>query len=213
LGLYLRLSLQQMKDREFERSIQTVRHFILHPSTFILAMAALLAPAIALSQQYPTKPIRLVVPLAPGGNLDIVARALAQTMSESLKQSVVVENRPGASSLVGTQAVAKSAADGYTLLAIANTFATVPSLMANAGYDPLKDFTGVSLTCLVPMVMVVTPTLPVRTVKDLVQLAKVLSKRGFVVLVFGCFHSFSDHHYSALANSVLTVIKIYRILT
>ena len=135
-------------------------------------MAALLAPAIAPAQQYPSKPIRLVVPLAPGGNVDIVARALAQAMSESLKQSVVVENRPGASSLVGTQAVAKSAADGYMLLAIANTFATVPSLMANPGYDPLKDFTGVSLTCLVPMVLVVTPTLPVRTVKDLVQLAK-----------------------------------------
>ena len=146
--------------------------FIPHPSSFILSVAALLAPATAVAQSYPMKPVRLVVPLAPGGNLDIVARALAQTMSESLKQSVVVENRPGASSLVGTQLVAKAPADGYTLLAMANTFATVPSLMANAGYDPLKDFTGVSLTCLVPMVMVVTPTLPVRTVKDLVQLAK-----------------------------------------
>jgi len=154
------------------RCAGTFFEFPAHPSAFLLAVAGALAPATAPAQQYPNKPVRLVVPLAPGGNLDIVARALAQAMSESLKQSIVVENRPGASSLVGTQLVAKAPADGYTLLVMANTFATVPSLMANAGYDPLKDFTGVSLTCLVPMVMVVTPTLPVRTVKDLVQLAR-----------------------------------------
>jgi tripartite-type tricarboxylate transporter receptor subunit TctC len=112
------------------------------------------------------------VPLAPGGNVDIVARALAQSVGESTGVQVIVENRPGASSLVGTQLVAKSAPDGYTVLAMANTFATVPSLMSNPGYDPLKDFQGVSLTCLVPMVLVANPSLPVRTVKDLVQLAK-----------------------------------------
>jgi tripartite-type tricarboxylate transporter receptor subunit TctC len=147
-------------------------HFLLPLSAFLLAVAIALAPAAALSQQFPTKPVRLIVPLAPGGNVDIVARALAQTMSESLKQSVVVENRPGASSLVGTQLVAKAAPDGYTLLAMANTFAVAPSLIANPGYDALKDFSGVSLTCLVPMVMVVTPSLPVRNVRELVQLAK-----------------------------------------
>src|SRR6185503_2312461 len=117
-------------------------------------------------------PIRLIVPLAPGGNLDIVARAVAQSVGETIGQQVIVENRPGASSLVGTQVVAKSAADGYTVLAIANTFATVPSLITSPGYDPLKDFNGVSLTCLVPMVLVVNPSLPVRSVKDLVDLAK-----------------------------------------
>ena len=122
--------------------------------------------------QYPTRPIRLIVPLAPGGNLDIVARAVAQSVGETIGQQVIVENRPGASSLVGTQVVAKSAADGYTVLAIANTFATVPSLITSPGYDPLKDFNGVSLTCLVPMVLVVNPSLPVRSVKDLVDLAK-----------------------------------------
>ena len=141
-------------------------------SRLVLAAIALLVAASAMAQQYPTRAIRLVVPLAPGGNVDIVARALAQSIGESTGQQVIVENRPGASSLVGTQFVAKAAPDGYTVLAMANTFATVPSLMANAGYDPLKDFAGVSLTCLVPMVLVVNPSLPVRTVKDLVQLAK-----------------------------------------
>lgn len=128
--------------------------------------------AHAQSGGYPTRPVRLIVPLAPGGNADIVARAVAQQLGESLGQQMIVENRPGASAIVGTQFVAKSQPDGYTLLAIANTFAVVPSLVANPGYDALKDFTGVSLTCLVPQVLVVNPALPVRSVKDLVALAK-----------------------------------------
>jgi tripartite-type tricarboxylate transporter receptor subunit TctC len=121
---------------------------------------------------YPVKPVRIVVPLAPGGNLDVVARAVAQQLTEYLGQQVLVENRPGSSSLVGTQFVAKSPADGYTLLAMANTFATVPLVVANPGYDPLKDFAAISLTCLVPQVLVVNPSLPVRTVKELIALGK-----------------------------------------
>jgi tripartite-type tricarboxylate transporter receptor subunit TctC len=108
----------------------------------------------------------------PGGNLDIVTRAVAQRLGEGLGQQVIVENRPGASSLVGTQFVAKSAPDGYTLLSMANTFAVVPSLVANPGYDPLKDFTAVSQTCLVPQVFVVNPALPARSLKELIALAK-----------------------------------------
>jgi len=124
------------------------------------------------AQGYPTKPVRIVVPLVPGGNLDIVARAVAQRLGEGLGQQIIVENRPGASSLVGTQYVAKSATDGYTLLAMANTFTAVPAVIANPGYDPIKDFTGVSMTCIVAQVLVVTPTLPVKTIRELVALAK-----------------------------------------
>src|SRR5687767_1158940 len=87
---------------------------------------ALCATAAHAQAPYPAKPIRLVVPLAPGGNVDIVARALGSVMSESMGQQIIIENRPGASSLVGTQFVAKAPADGYTLLAVANTFAMVP---------------------------------------------------------------------------------------
>lgn len=123
-------------------------------------------------QTYPAKPVRIVVPLVPGGNLDIVARAVAQRLGEGLGQQIVVENRPGASSLVGTQFVAKSAPDGYTLLAMANTFTAVPAVIANPGYDPVKDFTGVTLTCKVAQVLVVNPSLPVKSVKDLVALAR-----------------------------------------
>src|SRR5467141_9270 len=121
---------------------------------------------------YPHRAIRIVAPLAAGGNVDIVARTLADQVSKSLGQPVLVENRPGASSLVGTQFVAKSAADGYTVLAVANTFATVPLIVASPGYDPLKDFTGITLTCLVPQVLVVNPAFPAQSVRDLVALAK-----------------------------------------
>ncbi len=121
---------------------------------------------------YPARPVRIVVPFAPGGNVDIVARSIAQRLTETLGQQVIVDNRPGASGLVGTQLVAKAPADGYTLLAMANTFAVVPSIVANPGYDPFKDFTGVTMTCLVPQVLVVNPALPVRSVKELVALAK-----------------------------------------
>jgi tripartite-type tricarboxylate transporter receptor subunit TctC len=125
-----------------------------------------------MAQGYPAKPVRVIVPLVPGGNLDIVARAVAQRLGEGLGQQVIVENRPGASSLVGTQFVAKSAPDGYTLLAMANTFASVPAVIANPGYDPVKDFTGVTMTCKVPQMLVINPALPVKSVRELVALAK-----------------------------------------
>jgi tripartite-type tricarboxylate transporter receptor subunit TctC len=140
--------------------------------TAFCIIAATLLTAGVHAQTYPSKPVRIVVPLAPGGNVDIVARSLAQYLGDSMGHQVIVENRPGASSLVGTQLVAKAAPDGYTLLAIANTFAMVPSIVTNPGYDPLKDFAPITLTCLVPQVLVVNPALPVKTVKELIALAK-----------------------------------------
>jgi len=137
-------------------------------------LAAFLGAA-ALAQSaadYPSRPIRIVVPLAAGGNVDIVARTLAEPLAKSLGQPVVVENRPGASSLVGTQFVAKSAPDGHTLLAMANTFATVPLIVPDPGYDPLKDFAGVTQTCLVPQVLIVNPALPAHSVRELIALAR-----------------------------------------
>lgn len=142
----------------------------------ILAAAAAIAgfyTAGALAQgTYPIKAVRIIVPFSPGGNVDLVARALAPSLSVALGQQVIVDNRPGASGIPGTQMVARAAPDGYTVLAMANTFAVVPSLIANPGYDPLKDFAAISLTCLVPQVLVVTPALPVKSVKDLVALAR-----------------------------------------
>ena len=176
---------------------------------FVVAAVTVAIPAAGVQAQggYPAKPVRIIVPLAPGGNVDIVARTLAQQLTDSMGQQIIVENRPGASSLVGTQLVAKAPPDGYTLLAVANTFAMVPSIIANPGYDPLKDFSAITLTCLVPQVLVVTPTLPVRTTKDLIALAK--SKPG--ELAFGTSGAGSTGHIAAELLSLQSGIKMLHV--
>ena len=188
----------------------------------ILSLAAVLAASITTwlpglshaqlaaagaGQSYPTRPIRIVVPLVAGGNLDIVTRAIAGPLGEAFGQQVIVENRPGASSLVGTQFVAKAPADGYTVLSIANTFATVPSLIKNPGYDALKDFAGVTQTALVPQVLVVTPTLPVRSARDLIVLAK--SRPG--QLAYGTSGAGSTGHIAAELFSLQAAIKMLHV--
>ena len=136
-------------------------------------LAALLVSAsAALAQGYPVKPLRLIVPLVPGGNQDIMARAVAEEISKGLGQQIVVENRPGQSAIIGTVAVAKSPPDGYTLLSVSNTFARVPVVVKSAGYEAAADFTGVSLICRIPQLLVVNPSLPARSVQELVALAK-----------------------------------------
>jgi tripartite-type tricarboxylate transporter receptor subunit TctC len=124
------------------------------------------------SAPYPVKLIRIVNPVAPGGNQDIIARAYADQMTRGFGQPVVVESRPGSSATVGTRFVKGAPPDGYTLLAISNTFARVPGVMADPGYDPLKDFAAISMTGDVPLVLVVNPALPVKTVQELIALAK-----------------------------------------
>jgi tripartite-type tricarboxylate transporter receptor subunit TctC len=126
----------------------------------------------AIAQSYPAKPVRIIVPFAAGGNLDIVIRLVAQRMSESLGQQVIVENRAGASGLVGVRTVASAPADGYTLLALSNTFTAAPSLITTAGYDPLRNFVGISLVARIPQLLVVNPALPVKSLKELIALAK-----------------------------------------
>jgi tripartite-type tricarboxylate transporter receptor subunit TctC len=116
----------------------------------VLFCVYLLSPTLVIGEEfknYPNRPIKIIVPLAPGGNLDIVARAIAEPLSKALGQQVVVENKPGASSLLGTITVAKSPPDGYTLLAISTTFITAPLLIKEAGYSPLKDFAPITETC------------------------------------------------------------------
>lgn len=138
----------------------------------VMLCCAALAPAWGQGVPYPTKLVRVINPVAPGGNQDVVARAIAGQIARGLGQQVIVESRPGLSAVVGTRYVKSSTADGYTLLAMSNTFVRVPAIMADPGYDPLKDFAPVSQTCDVPLVLVVNPALPVKTVQELVQLAK-----------------------------------------
>ncbi len=121
---------------------------------------------------YPVKLVRIVNPVAPGGNQDTIARAIADQLTRSFGQPVVIESRPASSAIVGTRYVKSAPPDGYTLLCISNTFVRVPALMADPGYDPLKDFAAISLTGEVPLVFVVNPALPVKTVREFIALAK-----------------------------------------
>ena len=138
----------------------------LFPFLFSLGCAGVVA-----AQPYPSKPVRLVVPLAPGGPSDILARAMAQKLTEGMKQTVFVENRTGAGGTIGIDNVAKSPPDGYTLLlvAVAN-YSINASLYAKLPYDPHKDLAPVSILAGAPYILVVHPTLPVRSVKELIAL-------------------------------------------
>ena len=140
----------------------------------LAALAAFLAAPLAVAQSYPSKPIRLVVPYPAGGGTDFFARAVGAQLSTQLGQQVVVENRPGAATIIGTEAVAKSPADGYTiLLGDTATFAVNASLYKKLPYDPFKDLAPVTLTGRFALLLVVNPTkLPANSVKDLVESAK-----------------------------------------
>ncbi|RYE70170.1 MAG: tripartite tricarboxylate transporter substrate binding protein [Oxalobacteraceae bacterium] len=132
-----------------------------------------LAPAGAGAQTYPSKPVRLVVGFAPGGGTDILARLLAQKLSEELGQPFIVDNRAGATGMIGAKLVATAPADGYTLLmGHVNSQAIAPALMENPQYDPVKDFAPVAYLGFVPNVLVVPAKLPVKSVAELVAWAK-----------------------------------------
>ena len=124
------------------------------------------------SPQYPVKVVRIINPVAPGGNQETIARAIADQLTRGLAQPVVVESRPASSAIVGTRYVKSAPPDGYTLLAVSNTFVRVPALMEDPGYDPLKDFAPISMTGVVPLVLAINPALPVKTIKEFIALAK-----------------------------------------
>ena len=121
---------------------------------------------------YPDKPVKIVVPFAPAGPTDVMARLIAQKLSESLKQQFYVENHPGAGGNIGMTQVAKSAPDGYTILVARSSFVVNPSLYAKNPYDPFKDFAPVTLAAASPNILVVHPDLPAKTVKELIDLVK-----------------------------------------
>ena len=121
---------------------------------------------------YPTKPIRLIVPFAPAGSADALARTIQSALSEGLGQTLVIDNRPGASSTIGTDMAAKAAPDGYTLVLITTTHTVNPSLIATLPFDSVKDFAAVSLVVSQPNILVVHPSVAAKSVKELVALAK-----------------------------------------
>lgn len=141
---------------------------------FLSVLAGLLAAASAAqSQDYPVRPVTLIVPFAPGGSVDIVARILGQKLTERLGKPIIIENRAGGGTTVGVSAAAKAAPDGYTLMSAAcGTLANNPTLYKRLPYDPIRDFAHVALIITVPLILVVHPSLPVHSVRDLIKLAK-----------------------------------------
>jgi tripartite-type tricarboxylate transporter receptor subunit TctC len=135
-----------------------------------VAAASLAAPAVA--QQFPSKPVRIVVPYTPGGGADTTARLIAPKLQDALGQTVVIDNKPGAGGTIGDDAVAKAAPDGHTLLLGAFAHAVNPSLMAKMPFRTPEDFAPVSLLVTVPELLVVTPSFPAKTVAELVAMAK-----------------------------------------
>ena len=142
-------------------------------ATLVGLVLGVLGPAAALAQTYPAKPVRLVVPFPPGGSTDIVARIAAQKLGERLGQQVVVENRGGAGGTIGTEAVAKSAPDGHTLvLATTSTHVVAPTVYSKIGYDPVKYFAPVSLLAVTPYLLVVNPEVKANSLQEFVADSK-----------------------------------------
>ena len=163
------------------------------PGTFLIAAAALFAAAPVVSQTYPSKPVRMVAPFAPGGPVDLTARIIAQKLGETYNQQFVVDNRTGASGMIGAEQVAKAAPDGHTMLVSSSIHVIVPSLFSRMNYDPIRDFTPVTVVSTSPLVLVVTPALPAKNVKEFIALAK--ARPG--ELAFGSSGSGSSTHLTA----------------
>lgn len=170
-------------------------------------VTAFLTFTVAQAQQYPAGPVRLVVPFPPGGGVDSLGRLLAQKLTDVLGKSFVVENRAGANGMIGSEAVAKSPKDGYTLMVNGANFVTSPSLYKKSLYDPLKDFEPISLMAFGPNVLVVHPSLPVKSVSDLIALAK--AKPGEIG--FAGSGSGSTPHLAGELFNVMAGVKMVHI--
>jgi tripartite-type tricarboxylate transporter receptor subunit TctC len=135
-------------------------------------MALPVTSGAAFAQGYPTGAVRVIVPFPPGGGVDGAGRLISQKLTEALGKQFVVDNRPGANGMIGSELAAKSAKDGYTLMVNGANFVTTPSLYSKVTYDPVRDFEPVALIALAPNVLVVHPSLPVKSVKELISLAR-----------------------------------------
>ena len=173
----------------------------------IASLSAAIYPGIAQAQQFPTRPIRLISPYPPGGGNDVLARLIADKMGDALGQRVVVDNRAGANTIVGTDIVAKSAPDGYTMVLVPNSFVTNPGFYAKLPYDTIRDFAPVALVALSPQMLVVHPSVAATTVKELIALAK--AKPGYYS--YGSSGNGSVGHLAMALFDVMAGIKMEHI--
>ncbi|SHH38442.1 Bug family tripartite tricarboxylate transporter substrate binding protein [Pollutimonas bauzanensis] len=173
-------------------------------SALAVTALALMLPQAVNAQAYPSRPIKMVVPFSPGGASDILARVVAQKMTESMGQSVVVENRPGGSGIIGTEAVARSQPDGYTLLfGTISTLAVNPNIFSKLPYDPLTSFAPITLAADVPLVLVANSTVPVKNVEELIKYSK--SEAGSSISYASGGNGTSQHLAAELFKSLAHV--------
>ena len=178
------------------------------PALRLAAVCAALCaalPAARAQPKYPVQPVRVIVSVAPGGGLDTFSRLLARELAERTGQQFVVDNRPGAGTTIGTAAVAKAKPDGYTLLLTTAAFAISPAIYRSLPYDPLRDFAPVTLGVSTPNVLVVHPSVPVRSVKELIALAKARAAKGDPVLYASGGNGTNGHLAAALLLSMAQV--------
>jgi len=180
----------------------TKRGFLLASIAFAIGAGL---PSLAKAQDYPTRPITLIVPQAAGGGNDVIARILGENMSRTLGQQIVVENKPGAGGTIGTRLLASSAPDGYTLaMGSTGTVAIAPSVFPNAGYDPRKDFAPIGLIARSSIVLVVGPSVSAQSVKELIELGKKEPGK----LTYGSGGVGSGNHLAGLLFELMSGIKM-----
>ncbi len=146
--------------------------FLVRKIAPILALCSLLSPACSIAQSFPSKPVRMIVPFTPGGGADIQARLLSQKLQEIWGQSVVIDYKPGGATIIGTDAVAKAAPDGYTTGAVFGSYVINPALRSDMPFDTIKDLSGVSMFAVSPLVIAATNSLPANNAAELIALAK-----------------------------------------
>jgi len=185
-----------------------VRTIMMALAAVALALVTAGAGGPAFAQSYPSRPITLVVPFPPGGGVDALARILAERLTVALKQTVVVENRTGGGGTIGTRQVARAEPDGYTLmLAHTGTISINPSLYANAGYDPRKDFAPIGLIGSMPVVLIAHPSFPAKTVADVIAIAKrEPGKLNFGTSAVGTGGNLTAEYFKSVAGLDMTII-------
>ncbi len=176
------------------------------PAALAVLLAAIAAPALA-AEAWPARPVRVVVPFAPGGTSDIMARVMSQQFSEQLGQAFLVDNRPGASGFIGHGLVAKSVPDGHTIATVDDGFSIIPSVKKEMPYDPVRDFTFITEVMSVPRALVVRPTLKAATVKEFIALAQASQGR----MTYASGGSGGINHLSAELFNLAAKVKLIHV--
>jgi tripartite-type tricarboxylate transporter receptor subunit TctC len=172
----------------------------------LICASSVFCVAAAMAQSFPSKPVRIVVPFTPGGTADVLARLIGQKMSDALGQQVLVENRPGGGTVIGTEFVARAPADGHTLLVMANSFTINPNVRDKLPYDPFRDFAPITLLVKSPQVLVVGPTMAVKSLPEFVALVQ--SRPGkFSIATVG--PATTQHIGSEIMKGVMKIDTIY----